>query len=94
MATGAKTGGRVAGTPNKATATMKAAVQAVYDKLQASTGKEHGHFLKWAEEQPTEFYKLASKLIPIQNEHSGTIETSMKDQRDAAVREAVSRGAK
>ena len=66
MAAGIKTGGRVAGTPNKATATMKAAIQAVYDKLQAAAGGDHAHFLEWAQEEPTEFYKIASKLLPIQ----------------------------
>lgn len=66
MAKGHKTGGRVAGTPNKATASMKAAIQAVYDKLQEAAGGDHAHFLSWAKEEPTEFYKLASKLLPIQ----------------------------
>jgi len=39
---------------------------AVYADLQETSGKEHGHFLTWAQETPTEFYKLASKLLPIQ----------------------------
>lgn len=63
--------GRVKGVPNKSTATMKAAIQSVYEDLQKGSGKPHGHFLEWATKEPTEFYKLASKLIPIQNEHSG-----------------------
>lgn len=58
--------GRPKGVPNKSTATMKAAIQAVYDKLQEKSKEPHGHFLAWAEEYPTEFYKVASKLIPIQ----------------------------
>ncbi|WP_198352359.1 hypothetical protein [Sphingomonas sp. MA1305] len=66
MARGKKTGGRVAGTPNKTTASMKAAIQSVYDKLQEASGGDHGHFLAWAQGEPTEFYKLASKLLPIQ----------------------------
>lgn len=66
MARGRKTGGREAGTPNKTTASMKAAIQSVYDKLQDAAGGDHGHFLAWAQGEPTEFYKLASKLLPIQ----------------------------
>ena len=66
MALGMKTGGRVAGTPNKTTATMKAAIESVYQALQEKSGKPHGHFLEWAEDNETEFYKLASKLIPLQ----------------------------
>lgn len=61
-----KLGGRQKGTPNKTTATMKTAIMSVYERLQAGTGDPHGHFLKWAEDTPTEFYKLASKLLPIQ----------------------------
>lgn len=66
MARGKKTGGRVAGTPNKTTASMKAAIQSVYNKLQDAQGGDHAHFLTWAQSEPTEFYKLASKLLPIQ----------------------------
>jgi len=66
MARGKKTGGRVAGTPNKATASIKAAMLSVYEGLQAKHENPHGHFLEWAESNPTEFYKLASKLLPLQ----------------------------
>lgn len=66
MAAGRKTGGRRKGTPNKTTATIKEAITSVYADLQAETGQEHGHFLAWAKDSPTEFYKLAAKLIPIQ----------------------------
>lgn len=86
------TGGSRKGVPNKASSTMKAAIQSVYDALQAGSGKPHGHFQAWAEEQPTEFYKLASKLIPVQltGEDGGPIkhEIATKEQRDAAVRAA------
>ena len=58
--------GRPKGSVNKTTATMKAAIQSVYDKLQEERGGNHGHFLNWAKSEPTEFYRLASKLIPIQ----------------------------
>lgn len=66
MAKGFKTGGRKPNTPNKTTASMKAAMQFVYDALQNETGEEHGHFIEWAKGEPTEFYKLSSKLLPLQ----------------------------
>jgi hypothetical protein len=56
-----KSGGRIAGTPNKTTKTVKETFQAVFHKLQ-----EHpkANLLKWAESQPSEFYRIATKLIP------------------------------
>lgn len=81
MAKGVKTGGRKKDTPNKTTATMKAAIQAVYDKLQTDTGKAHGHFIEWAGENPTEFYKIASKLLPLQVEVDGEMKITRIERR-------------
>lgn len=64
MAQGQKTGGRVAGTPNKTTVAVKDAMEHVYATLQKDSGKTHGHFTEWAEGNPTEFYKLYAKLLP------------------------------
>jgi hypothetical protein len=99
MAKGVKTGGRVAGTPNKTTASMKAAIESVYRDLQADHAKESGdtrensHFLTWARDNETEFYKLASKLLPVQltGANGGPIQTEVttKEQRDAAVAAAM-----
>jgi hypothetical protein len=58
--------GRRPGQPNKSTAVIKEAITAVYEKLQEGTEEAHGHFLDWAKANPSEFYKLAAKLIPIQ----------------------------
>lgn len=59
--------GRPKGSPNKTTALMKDAITAVYADLQAQVEeRDHGHFFIWANQNPTEFYKLASKLIPLQ----------------------------
>lgn len=50
---------------------MKDAIAAVYADLQQhqrdgdGSDNEHAHFLEWAKDNETEFYKLASKLIPI-----------------------------
>lgn len=58
-----KSGGRVAGTPNKTTKTVKEAFTAVFRDLQKDP-KKPCHLKNWAKNNPTEFYKLASKLIP------------------------------
>lgn len=58
--------GRPKGSPNKATAVIKDAITSVYASLQEGHPEPHGHFLEWAKGSPTEFYKLASKLIPLQ----------------------------
>lgn len=54
-----KTGGRTAGVPNKSTASAKAAMRAAFDGM----GGEDA-LISWGKDQPTEFYKLWSKLIP------------------------------
>jgi hypothetical protein len=59
--------GRPKGSVNKTTALMKDAITAVYADLQGDfPERDNGHFYTWAVQNPTEFYKLASKLIPIQ----------------------------
>jgi len=59
MAQGRKTGGRQAGTPNKITTVFKDAVRIVYDEIGG-----HSAFAEWAKDNPGDFYKIASKLIP------------------------------
>jgi hypothetical protein len=59
MAKGQKTGGRQAGTPNKVTTAFKDAVRIVYEDIGG-----HAAFAAWARECPTEFYRIASRLIP------------------------------
>lgn len=56
----AKTGGRVAGTPNKMTTSAKEAFQAAFEQI----GGMHG-LAVWAARNPTEFYKLYARLIPV-----------------------------
>ena len=56
--------GRPAGSVNKTTATVKALLLAVNEGM----GGEKA-MLRWARENPTEFYKLLGRLIP--QEHSG-----------------------
>jgi len=59
MAQGRKTGGRIAGTPNKVTTMFKDAVRTVYEDIGG-----HVAFAAWARENPGDFYKIASRLIP------------------------------
>lgn len=61
MAKGIKTGGRVKGTPNKITATVRETFERVFNELQEGKVADLG---TWAKKNPTEFYKLVSKLIP------------------------------
>lgn len=61
MAKGTKTGGRTSGTPNRLTTSMKECVQATLEWLQT---QPKSNMRTWAEANPTEFYKIASKLIP------------------------------
>ncbi len=55
----AKLGGRQKGTPNKLTSTFREAVLLTYDGIGG-----HSAFMQWARENPTEFYRIAARLIP------------------------------
>lgn len=61
MANGKKTGGRVAGTPNKLSGTAKDNIAAVFNRLGGTSA-----MAKWAEENPNQFYQIYAKLIPVQ----------------------------
>lgn len=54
-----RVGGRQKGTPNKLTASFKAAVLEAFNNL---GGVES--FVLWGHENRTEFYKIAARLIP------------------------------
>jgi hypothetical protein len=55
-----KTGGRTKGTPNKFTASIKEAFQIAFEEM---GGVEA--LAAWGKENPTEFYKLVGRLIPL-----------------------------
>lgn len=59
MAYGIKTGGRQRGTPNKITTVFKDAVRTVYEDIGG-----HAAFAEWARANPSDFYRIAAKLIP------------------------------
>lgn len=52
--------------PNKSTASVKAALSEAFDKRGGVPS-----LLAWAEAEPTEFYRLWSKMIPAEVEMSG-----------------------
>lgn len=54
--------GRKEGTPNALTRTVKETVLAVFNELQ---NDPTANLVSWAKSEPTEFYKIASKLIPM-----------------------------
>ncbi len=58
---GCKTGGRQKGSVNKITRAFKDAVRIVYDDIGGHTA-----FAAWAREHPTEFYRIAARLIPVE----------------------------
>jgi hypothetical protein len=53
--------GRKEGSTNKLTKTVKEKVLEVFNELQEDPT---ANMLSWAKEEPTEFYKIAAKLIP------------------------------
>ena len=54
-----KTGGRQPGSPNRFTGTFREAISVVYDGLGG-----HAAFLEWAKKNRSEYYRIASRLIP------------------------------
>ena len=53
--------GRKAGTPNKLTRTVKEAFETAFHTMQEQPGVALGD---WGKANPTEFYKLAARLMP------------------------------
>jgi hypothetical protein len=58
-----KSGGRKKGSLNKSTIAMREAILQVFADMQATTGRENGHFLDWALGNATDFYKLTARLL-------------------------------
>ena len=51
--------GRPKGVPNKATASVKAALEEAFEKRGGVAA-----LVKWANEEPAEFYKIWGKMLP------------------------------
>lgn len=62
--------GRVKGVQNKLTRSVKDAFEAAFHALQKDP---KGKLSAWAKANPTDFYKLASKLIPHDLQVSGRL---------------------
>lgn len=65
-----KTGGRQKGSENKVTKQFKDLLTEAYLALEDNSDKKEGEvqtgILVWAKENPTDFYRICSKLIPLQ----------------------------
>ena len=67
-----KVGGRVAGTPNKFTQTVKEVFSNVFNELQADSKV---NLKSWAKANPGDFYRLSIKLMPL--EVAASVDTSV-----------------
>lgn len=65
---GRKAMGRPPGIPNKSTALVKGTFMMVFQKLQEDPDDAGPSLEAWARRETTEFYKIASKLIPLEIE--------------------------
>lgn len=55
--------GRPKGTPNKLSKSVRETVLEVFNKMQEEGGP--ASLANWAKDEPTEFYRIAAKLIPM-----------------------------
>ena len=67
-----KVGGRVAGTPNKFTQTVKEVFSNVFNELQNDSKV---NLKAWAKANPGDFYRLSIKLMPL--EVAASVDTSV-----------------
>jgi hypothetical protein len=70
---GEKTGGREKGTPNKLGTSVKDTFLEAFNLLQQN---DQVKLSAWGKDNPTEFYKLCSKLIPAAIEMKAEVETT------------------
>lgn len=71
MALGRKTGGRRKGSLNKKTHSVKEALEAAFHGLGGKAA-----LVRWAETNPTEFYRIWAKLLP--RDINATIDGQMR----------------
>lgn len=57
--------GRPRGAPNQLTGAFRNAVQTVYHDIGGDKA-----FAQWASENPSDFYRIAARLIPVQVAHT------------------------
>lgn len=73
-----KTGGRKLGVANRLTGTFRDAVQVAYNDVGG-----HEAFTAWAKANPTEFYRIASRLIPVEVRKTEDTTINVIIQRDS-----------
>lgn len=74
MAVGKKYGGRKKGTPNKLTRSVKLALDDAFTKMGGVAA-----LVRWGAENPTEFYKLWAKILPVEaREADAALEQELK----------------
>jgi hypothetical protein len=76
MALRKRTGGRQRGTPNRVTRAIREHFAEAFELLQED---KTVNLVSWAKANPTEFYRLASKLIPLQ------LETEMESKPQSII---------
>lgn len=74
-------GGSRKGIPNKLTRSVKEAFEIAFTSMQDEAGV---NLLEWGKKNPTEFYKISSKLIPetVNNRVTHTLESLIAGSND------------
>jgi hypothetical protein len=67
--------GRKKGVPNKLTTSVRTALETAFEKMGGVDS-----LVKWALLEPTEFYKLYAKLLPVQVNADVTISTTLAER--------------
>lgn len=87
MATGKKTGGRKRGTPNKLTRSVKLALEESFTKMGGIAA-----LVRWGKENPTEFYKLWAKILPVEaREADAMIDSELKQLQSEKLKAEIER---
>ena len=77
--------GRPKGVPNKITQSVKEVVKQAFDELQ---GDKDANLAAWGKANPSDFYRIAAKLIPntVEAEVTGELKHTITEIRRVIVR--------
>lgn len=78
----AKGKGRPPGVPNKTTANVKAALEEAFERMGGVP-----KLTEWADENPTEFYKLYAKLLPVHLQGEIKVQGTLADRLQKVIDE-------
>ena len=81
--------GRQKGVPNKTTLAAKEAMELAFQGLGGVDALK-----KWAEDNPTEFYRIWSRLIPTASSVTTKAEDMTPEERDRRAQEVLERAGK